>query len=373
MKETEVKAVELIELPKLRDNIKLIGEEVAAMIDGLNIDSLVASEDTKKSLKEMKAKLNKDAKAYHEQMKAVEGVIYEPFSKIKEDYNTYVKIPITKAVEQLTAGIGVVELKQKEEKRNNIKAYFDELIAVQQPDFELFGISDLSFINFDDMNLNINISTTEKKLREQTLAFTEKVIGDLKLITQHEHAAAILARYKLSTDYDISKYTIEINELKRKEAEELARQKQAECNRRQRLLLKLPVTVNETLKSFEFGNLSVSYSELLNMSGDQFNAKLAEFEQQANIEQQAAAQENKTITKQEQVPAAVIHEPKVVSPAPTAQPQAQPQLQPKDGSTKGTKDPNEVIEVSFKVSGRRADIVTLGNVMIEMNLNPQKL
>ena len=51
------------------------------------------------------------------------------------------------------------ELSVKTEKRNSLKTYFEEICKVEKIDW----------LSFDSLNLDINLSTTEKKYKEQII------------------------------------------------------------------------------------------------------------------------------------------------------------------------------------------------------------
>ena len=74
------------------------------------------------------------------------------------------------------------------------------------------------------MNLNINLSTTEKSLKEQIKTFLDKVSDDLKLIDTQEYKEEVLIEYKKSLDVSYAVTTVvnrhnELEELKIKNEE----------------------------------------------------------------------------------------------------------------------------------------------------------
>jgi len=65
--------------------------------------------------------------------------------------------------------------------------YYEELCAVEKIDF----------IPFEKLGLDINLSTTAKKYKEQCLAYIEKVVDDINLIKATEFEVEAMAEYKV--------------------------------------------------------------------------------------------------------------------------------------------------------------------------------
>ena len=182
----ENKAIELVQLPIIREHLAIIGAEITAKIESLNIDNIVANEDSVKMLKGMRAELNKSFATYEFQRGTLKGEIMRPYYNFEAIYRENITDIISVAVKKLTNGIDTVEMSIKAEKRDAIKQYFAELCASDGIDF----------VAFESVGLEINLSTTEKKYKEQCVAFIEKVKDELSLIDTQDFKAEILVEYK---------------------------------------------------------------------------------------------------------------------------------------------------------------------------------
>jgi hypothetical protein len=65
--------------------LHIIGKEVSARIETLNIENQLATSDTVKALKEMRAQLNKEAIEFETQRKAVKSGIMQPYNDFEAD------------------------------------------------------------------------------------------------------------------------------------------------------------------------------------------------------------------------------------------------------------------------------------------------
>jgi hypothetical protein len=123
-----------------------------------------------------------------------------------------------KADKDLKQKVNEVEEQLKQSKRDKVQEYFNELV-------EFEGIH---FITIEDVDLNINLSISLKKLKEQTLAYVRKIVNDLELIETQEHKEQIIVEYKRTLNISQSIITIQ----KRVEAETAERERRAELKRK---------------------------------------------------------------------------------------------------------------------------------------------
>ena len=87
---------------------------------------------------------------------------------------------------------------------------------------ELQESTRIDFVTFENANLNITLTATEKALKEQLRVFFDKIKADLEIIDTMENKIEILAEYK--TNLDLKKSILIVSERKEREAEELKRQ-----------------------------------------------------------------------------------------------------------------------------------------------------
>lgn len=199
----------LKQAPVISHKLSEIGANVTARLDELNIENLVATEETVKALKNLRAELNKELKDYEEQRKAVKAAVNAPFNDFEAIYKAEISEKYNVAVNTLKSKIESVELKIKEEKRNDIVAYFDELTASENIDF----------VNFDNVGIEVNLSASVKSLKDACISFIDRVKSDLALIDTQEHKAEILAEYK--TYLNVSKAIVTVTDRKAREKAEV--------------------------------------------------------------------------------------------------------------------------------------------------------
>jgi hypothetical protein len=212
----ENKAIEIVQLPIIREHLAVIGAEITAKIESLNIDNIVANEDSVKMLKEMRAELNKDLEVFEQQRKAVKEGILNPYNSFESVYKVEISDKMKRAVDTLKDKISFVEDAIKAEKRDAIKQYFAELCASESIDF----------VTFESVGLEINLSTTEKKYREQCVAFIEKIKDELNLIDTQDFKAEILVEYKRTLN--AARAIADVRNRKEAEAKEAERLKAIE-------------------------------------------------------------------------------------------------------------------------------------------------
>ena len=179
-------AIELVQLPVIKEKLASVGIEISERISSLNIENIIPNEDSVKSLKELRAQLNKELEFYEKQRKAVKESILNPYNEFESVYKFEVSDKMKVAIDLLKDKIAFVEDALKSEKKDTIKQYFAELCASESIDF----------VTFESLGLEINLSTSEKKYREQCNEFIEKVKDELALIDTQDFKAEILVEYK---------------------------------------------------------------------------------------------------------------------------------------------------------------------------------
>ena len=164
---------ELITVQQLPIIIERLEGFKAAVLDKVKYaETCVCNVDTVKEIKKYRAELNKQFKELDEQRKSVKAQIMEPYNAFETKYNECVKDIFKTADEKLAGKINEVENELKEEKARMLKAYFEELK-------ETFN---LDWLNWFDAPINITLSVSDKKLREQVKDWVCGVAGDISAI-----------------------------------------------------------------------------------------------------------------------------------------------------------------------------------------------
>jgi hypothetical protein len=230
------------QIPVIEHQIKEIGENVRLRISELNIENQVATEDTVKFLKEIRAELNKEYSNYENDRKELKKAYMSPYDEFDILYKTEIANEYTKADELLKNKVASVELRIKEDKKNEVEIYFKELCIADN----------IEFVTFDKIGLKIGLSETLKKLKEQTNEYVLKVKDDLTLINSLPEAVEILVEYKKTLN--ASKAITEIQERHKQLKIEKERKHLEKCRQRQSLLRSNFFVYRDVTQTFEYND-----------------------------------------------------------------------------------------------------------------------
>lgn len=208
------------QLPVIEEQLRSLSDEIDKKVS--RALSLVVSDETVKEVKKVRAELNADFKDLEQKRKSVKEQVMNPYLQFEEIYKKYVTEKFKYADEELKKKISMVETEQLNAKSKEIKDYFEEYKVSKNIDF----------ITFENANINITLSASNKSLKEQAKEFIDKVSDDLALIDSQEHKEEILIEYKKSLNVSLAITTVvnrykELEELKKKQ-EVVEQQKQVE-------------------------------------------------------------------------------------------------------------------------------------------------
>ncbi len=194
--------------------IDRIIESTKARIDALDIENIEANEENKSSLKNLRAELNKELKEYEDARKDIKKIVEQPYKDFEVEYKVLKEV-FDDASSLLRDKIDEVEDAQREEKKNNLVIYFNELKVSLNETIKELGFN-LDFVSFNHLGLNITISASETSLRKQANETLERVCNDLRVISGNAHKSRLYAKY--SVNLDLSRALFELQEeLKREE------------------------------------------------------------------------------------------------------------------------------------------------------------
>lgn len=178
--------IQLIQSPIIKHSLEQMGLSVTNRLSELNIDNLVATEDTVGSLKKLRAELNKEAKEFESQRKIIKDAILTPYNNFESIYKEQIITKYKDADETLKTKVNDFEMKIKIERKTELEKYFAEICEMEQIDW----------LPFTRIGIEINLSTTVKKYKEQILEKIQGVVNDLDLINTDIYATEILVVYK---------------------------------------------------------------------------------------------------------------------------------------------------------------------------------
>lgn len=212
------------QLPQIEEHLKDLSSEIDVKVK--NAKKLVCTEESVKTVKQIRANLTKDFKVLEEQRKTVKEQILAPYMQFEEVYKTYVSNKYKEADIDLKQKIDSTENELKKQKEQEIKDYFEEYKTA----------NNIDFINYEQANINVTLTASKKSLKEQAKKFIDEIVDDLKLIETQEGKEEILVEYK--QNLNVSKSIQEVanrhklleeekkrqEELKNKQLEEAQRQ-----------------------------------------------------------------------------------------------------------------------------------------------------
>ena len=204
--------IQIKQLPIIEEKLKRLETDIKKKTDIAL--SLVVNEDTYKEIKNTRAELNKEFKELEILRKNIKAQVlkpYEDFEKIYKEVTGYYSI----ADRELANRVNEVEKTLKEVKENQIKQYFEE--------YKKSLLLEYDFITYEKAKLNVTLSTSLKKLKEEVKAFLDKINEDIQAIKGMEHSNELLFEY--SKTLDIGRSMIIVNE-RLKAIEEQKRQKE---------------------------------------------------------------------------------------------------------------------------------------------------
>ena len=204
--------VKIEQMPKVFEQLELIGEFIDNQLKDL--DKLECTEDNKQEAKNRRTEISNTLNLLEDKRKEIKNKINEPYENFNKKYEETTKTKLQNAYKVLTDKINKIEDEQKQVKKNKIESYFKEYCEFLKIDF----------VKFEQLNLNITLSISDKKLQEQTKEFLDKVNDDLALIDSQEHKEEILIEYKKNLNVSLAITTVvnrykELEELKKKEEE----------------------------------------------------------------------------------------------------------------------------------------------------------
>ena len=175
--------VKIKSLGEIESNMK----EVKGYVENLNnyYKNITFTEETIKEAKEEKAKINKFKSEVANYRKNIVAEYNKPI-KIFEDTSKETEKILTETYNTINSQVANYEDIEKQRKEQEIKEYFEEYKVA----------NNIDFVNYGQANINVTLTASVKKLKEQAKAFIDEIIDDLKLIGTQECKDEILVEYK---------------------------------------------------------------------------------------------------------------------------------------------------------------------------------
>ncbi len=192
--ENEMKIAVVEQLPKITEKIKEVGAELDKRLNDLNLDSLVCTEETRKSIKELRTKLGAELKDFENQRKAIKTKINEPYEMFNKAYEEEIKTKYQQADLTLKTKIDEVENGIKSKAKNLAVDFFDEYKKSK-------SVIEDNYLTFEEINLQIGLDAlTEKgalvkKIKDFIIEKVDNVERDINTIRTMKNSDEILVEY----------------------------------------------------------------------------------------------------------------------------------------------------------------------------------
>lgn len=193
---SESSLIQVKQIPVIIENLKSVKSEIEKKVN--SACEMVCTDENYKEIKKLRSELNKEFSEFESRRKAVKSEIMTPYEAFETVYKDCVTNPYKRADLALKGKINATEQELKRVKYEKSKSYFEEYK-------KSLGID---FVTYEQVNLNITMSVSLKKLKETIKNFLDKVMDDLKLISTQSHTDEILYEYKRSLNVSASITTV---------------------------------------------------------------------------------------------------------------------------------------------------------------------
>lgn len=210
--------IKIQHLPEIFEQLEKVGKFVDKKLKG--VTDLKATDANKSNLKDKRTEINNTLAILEDKRKEIKKAIEAPYDVFNEKYTKEVKDKLEEASKTLTGKINFIEDTQKKAKEKLLRKFFEE-----------YKISkNIDFVTFEQMHLNIILSITEVKYKNDIVKFLDKVSDELDLINLQSSKEEIMYEYKKTLDL--------ANSIKIVQERKMAIERAAEENAKRELLAK---------------------------------------------------------------------------------------------------------------------------------------
>ena len=181
--------IKVEQLPVITQQLAALKADVEKKVEFAT--ALVCTEENLQEVKKIKEDLNKQFNELEKQRKAVKNAILAPYNEFEALYKECVTIPLRTAAQALKDKCDAIDSEVKKQKLEKVKEHYDEKLTASGI-VEDYG----EFFTIYTIGLNITKAVSVKKLNEQVDSFIDRIVDDLALIAEQEHADEVLYEYK---------------------------------------------------------------------------------------------------------------------------------------------------------------------------------
>ena len=152
--------------------------------------ALAVTEETRTDVKKIRTEVRKELEGYEAQRMAVKKAIMTPYEQFEAVYKECVSNPYKAADEALGKKIADVEVGIKQQKEDDVRAFFTELTSG-------FG---LDWLKFEQMNLKVTLTCTPKAMKTAITQSVTKIVRDCAALEENPDRDEIMVEYQKSLD-----------------------------------------------------------------------------------------------------------------------------------------------------------------------------
>lgn len=179
-------AISLVQLPIIEERLRELADGIDKRVrEAL---SLAVTEDTVKTVKTVRADLNREFKELESQRKELKAKILAPYDRFMETYTECVSVRYEEADAELKRKISAVDDALKREKIEDLKGYFRELADSEG----------LGWLEYERGGFNVTLSKSRTALHKEADAFVSRVASDVTAVNAMPDSEEILVEYKRS-------------------------------------------------------------------------------------------------------------------------------------------------------------------------------
>ena len=190
----EVVIASIVQLPKITEKIKEIGEELDKRLSDLNLDNLICNENTRKDIKDLKIQLGKELKEFENQRKDIKNKIMAPYEAFNKIYEEEIKKRYQEADNILKIKIDYVEDEIKNRTEQLAREFFDEYKKSK-------SVIEDDYLKFEELSLKIGLNDLTdkgqlvKKVKDAIIEKVDKVEQDISTIKTMDNSDEIFVEY----------------------------------------------------------------------------------------------------------------------------------------------------------------------------------
>ena len=210
-------------------------DEIAAELNEkkMRVEALLVSEESRKDAKEIRAALNKDAKAYAEDFKTIKAQVLKPWNDVEAEYKAKIDAPFKEMDRLLKEKIDFIEDGLKAEKKTELLEYFEEYKLA-------LGVT---FVEFLDLDIKVGLTQSLTALKKEVKEKLDGIFADISAIGKD---AEVLAEYQRNGfKLSLAIQTVADRQEAIRQAEELRAKRQAEAEAEEKRVAEMEKVVQE--------------------------------------------------------------------------------------------------------------------------------